>query len=145
MTAEPVTIVVLVLTGLVTFVAQRRPELKERLLFNPHAILRHKEYGRMLTAGLIHADWIHFAFNAVSFYSFAQHVEWLYGAKTLAAVYVSAILGGSLLSLIIHRHHEYQALGASGGVCGVIFASIFLLPGGSIVMYPLPVPVPGST
>jgi Rhomboid family len=96
----------------------------------------------MLTSGLIHADWTHFLFNAFSFYNFGRTIEFIYGAKVLLLVYLSSILGGSLLSLIIHRHEEYKALGASGGVCGVIFASIFLLPGGSILMYPLPVGIP---
>jgi hypothetical protein len=82
------------------------------------------------------------AFNAFSFYSFARSIEMLYGAKTLLLVYGSSILGGSLLSLFIHRHHEYRALGASGGVCGIIFASIFLLPESSITVFPLPIGVP---
>ena len=66
----------------------------------------------------------------------------IYGPRTLLLIYFSSILGGSLLSLFIHRHHDYRALGASGGVCGVIFASIFLLPGSSITMFPLPIGIP---
>lgn len=111
-------------------------------MFNPRAILADKEFYRMFTCGLIHADWIHFAFNAFSFYSFARTIEMIYGTKTMLLVYVSSIVGGSLLSLIIHRHHEYRALGASGGVCGIIFASIFLLPGSMISVFPLPIGVP---
>jgi len=111
-------------------------------MFNPRAILVHKEFYRMITSGLIHADWMHFAFNAFSFYSFGQVIEFVYGPRVLLLVYVSSILGGSLLSLVIHRYHEYRALGASGGVCGVIFASIFLLPGGSIMLMLLPIPIP---
>jgi membrane associated rhomboid family serine protease len=96
----------------------------------------------MLSCGLIHADWFHFAFNAISFYSFAGNIEAIYGAKVLLPVYIAAILGGSLLFLIIHLNHEYFALGASGGVCGVIFASIFLLPGSSVTIFPIPVGIP---
>ena len=96
----------------------------------------------MFTSGLIHADWVHFGFNAFSFYSFGRDVEVIYGWRSLLLVYLSSILGGSLLSLIIHRRHDYRSLGASGGVCGVIFASIFLLPGGSIIMFPIPIGIP---
>ncbi len=138
----PVTICVLIITALVTFIAFRRPDWKERLIFNPYEILRQKQYERMLTSGLIHSDWRHFLFNAFSFFSFGNNIELIYGPKVLLLVYVSSILGGSLLSLIIHRHHEYRALGASGGVCGVIFASIFLVPGGSVPLFPLMIPVP---
>ena len=138
----PVTILVLVVTALASFYAFQRPDMMERWIFDPQAILVRKEYYRLVTSGLIHADWMHFAFNAFSFYSFARNIEMLYGAKTLLLVYGSSILGGSLLSLVIHRDHEYRALGASGGVCGVIFASIFLLPGSSINIFPLPIGVP---
>jgi membrane associated rhomboid family serine protease len=140
--ASPVTIVVLVVTALASWIAFQRPDLKERWMFTPQAVLGDKQYDRLLTSGLIHADWIHFAFNAFSFYSFGQSIEIVYGGTTLLLVYVSSILGGSLLSLFIHRRHNYRALGASGGVCGVIFAAIFLLPGSSITMFPLPIGIP---
>jgi membrane associated rhomboid family serine protease len=138
----PATIIVLVVTALASFYAFQRPDIKERWIFNPQAILADKQFYRMITSGLIHADWIHFGFNAFSFYSFGRNIEEVYGAKTLLLIYGSSILGGSLLSLIIHRNHDYRALGASGGVCGVIFASIFLLPGSSITMFPLPIGIP---
>src|SRR5690349_15307416 len=138
----PLTILILIVTGIATFVAFRRPDLRDRWIFNPYAILRHKEYERMLTSGLIHADWWHFGFNAFSLYSFGKNIEIRYGCASLLLIYVSSILGGSLLSLIIHRNHDYRALGASGGVCGVIFASIFLLPGSSVMMFFIPIGIP---
>lgn len=138
----PATIIVLVVTAITSLYAFRRPDIKERWVLNPQAILADKQFDRMITSGLIHADWMHFGFNAFSFYSFGRNIEEVYGAWTLLLIYVSSILGGSLLSLIIHRNHDYRALGASGGVCGIIFASIFLLPGSSITMFPLPMGVP---
>lgn len=138
----PATTSILVLTALVTLAAFQKPKLRERLIFRPYDILHRKQIDRMLTCGLIHGDWAHFLFNAFSFYSFGRNIELMYGAGTLLLIYVSSILGGSLLSLIIHRQEEYRALGASGGVCGVIFASIFLLPGGSITVFPLPIGIP---
>jgi membrane associated rhomboid family serine protease len=138
----PATITVLAVTAIASWCAFQRPDLRERWIFNPHAILARKEYYRIFTSGLIHADWMHFAFNAFSFYNFARGIEMIYGAATMLAIYCSAISGGSLLSLVVHRHHEYRALGASGGVCGIIFASIFLLPGASITMFPIPISLP---
>lgn len=136
----PATFCILIITSLVTIIAFQKPWWKERLMFDPHRILAGKQYERMLTSGLIHADFPHLVWNMFSFYSFGSGIEMIYGPKTLLLVYVSAILGGSVLSLLIHRQHEYRALGASGGVCGVIFASIFLLPGGSVPLFPLMIP-----
>jgi len=139
----PVTNAILIVTALATFFAFRRPDLQQRWIFDPQAILARKEYYRMLTSGFIHLNWWHFAMNAFSFYSFARIIEVLYGPGTLLLIYGASIIGGSVLSLFIHRHHVYQALGASGGVCGLIFASIFLLPGTGVMMFPLPLSVPG--
>jgi membrane associated rhomboid family serine protease len=136
------TVIILIVTALATLAAFQRPDLRERWIFNPQAILADKQFYRMLTSGLIHADWPHFIFNAFSFYCFARVIEEQLGARSLLLIYGAAIVGGSLLSLCIHRHHEYRALGASGGVCGVIFASIFLLPENRVVMFPLPFGMP---
>jgi membrane associated rhomboid family serine protease len=138
----PATTSILALTTLVTVAAFRKPILRERLMFNSYDVLYRKQTERMLTTALIHADWLHFFFNAFSFYSFGRNIELIYGAKPLLLIYLSSILGGSLLSLIVYRKDKYRSLGASGGVCGVIFASIFLLPGGSITMYFIPFGIP---
>ncbi len=111
-------------------------------MLKPREILADKQYDRLLTSGFVHGDGFHLAFNAYSFLAFGQSIEAIYSIKTLLLVYFSSILGGSLLSLFIHRHHDYRALGASGGVCGLIFASIFLLPGGSIHLFFIPIGIP---
>lgn len=140
--SSPATVVVLSVTALTSLLAFRDPTLRERWMLKPREVLAEKQFYRLLTSGLIHADWMHLAFNAYSFYSFAQVVEWLHGWQTLLTVYLSGILGGSLLSVFLHRNEDYRALGASGGVCGVIFASVFLLPGGRIMMFLVPVSIP---
>jgi hypothetical protein len=53
------------------------------------------------------------------------------------------VVGGNLLSLLVHRHHDYRAYGASGGVSGIILASIFLFPGTSVGFFLLPIMIPG--
>jgi len=133
------TIIILLVTAAVSVLAFQRRELGERLVLKPTKILREKQFERLLTSGLIHADWAHLGWNALSFFLFARNIEAVYGAPTLLAIYLAAIFGGSLLSLLIHRNDvAYRALGASGGVCGVIFASIFLLPNSSIHFLLLP-------
>lgn len=142
MMIAPATAAVLLVTAVATLVAFQNNDLFERWMFKPREILASRQFERMLTSGFIHVDWPHFIFNAYSFYSFGETIEIIYGAKVLLLVHFSSILGGSLLSLLIHRHHDYRAVGASGGVCGVIFASIFLLPGGAVtpLMFPIPIP-----
>lgn len=137
-----ITIVVLLVTAGVSVVAFQRADLQERLMFKPVEILRARQFERMFTSGFIHADWGHLGWNSLSFYLFARNIEVIYGPVTLLVVYFAGILGGSILSLIVHRHDaNYRALGASGGVCGVIFAYIFLLPHSSIyVLFAIGIP-----
>ncbi len=111
-------------------------------IFSPIHILRDKQYHRLVSSGFLHANWIHLIFNMLSLYSFGANIERGAGLGAFLLIYLGSIVGGNLLSLYLHRHHDYRALGASGGVCGVIFASIFLFPGGSMVIFPLPIPIP---
>lgn len=121
------------------------PSLMRAYLLDTQAILRQGEHVRMVSSGFLHSDWNHLLFNMFSFYFFAPSLEQIpgNGVALLLAVYMGSILGGNLLALALHRHESYFALGASGGVCGVIFAAIILYPGMSVMFLFLPVPMPG--
>lgn len=137
------TLFIVVITGIITLIAFQKPLWTERLLFRPRDILLRKEYHRVFTSALIHADWMHVIFNLMALHSFGRSLEERHGPWVLTFIYVVSILGGSMLSLWLHRNEEYSALGASGGVCGVMFATIFLVPGTSVMLFLIPIPVPG--
>lgn len=136
------TILVMVVTAWFTYRGLQSPRFEDAYLLDTERVLRDKQYRRVLTSGLLHADWPHFLFNMFSLYSFGKYVELVYGAPTFLLIYVTSIVGGGALAVYLHRHHSYRALGASGGVCGVILASIFLLPGGSVRLFLMPIPIP---
>jgi membrane associated rhomboid family serine protease len=138
------TFAVILATSYVTYRGFKTPGLIDRLLFSTGQIRAFKQYYRLLSSALVHTGWTHLLFNMISFYFFARYIEMVFGPVVLAVIYTSSILGGNVLSFYLHKHHEYRAIGASGGVCGVIFASIFLLPGGSVIIFPIPVPIPTS-
>lgn len=136
------TILVILLTVVVSLLAFRDRMLVEKYIFEPERILAWKEYYRLFTSGFLHADFAHLGLNMVSLYLFGLSVERMLGPGQFLLVYFGAVIGGSLLSLYVHRHHEYRAYGASGGVCGVIFSYMLLFPGARISAFPLPVFVP---
>lgn len=137
------TLVTIVVTVVFSWAAFARPELEERFIFDPERILAWKQYYRLVSSGFLHADWRHLTWNMISLYFFGPILEVVLGAEQFLGIYLGSIIGGNLLSLYVHRHHEYRAYGASGGVCGVIFAHILLWPTGSIGLFMLPVAVPG--
>ncbi len=139
---EPLfTYVIIGLTIVSSATGFRDPVWRDRFIFAPERILARQEGYRLVTSAFLHADWQHLALNLLSFYSFGTSLESFYGPGLLLLLYLASIIGGSLLSLFLHRHHEYRAYGASGGVSGIIFAHIFLLPGGvGFPFFPLIVP-----
>ena len=140
--AEAVVVLILVVTAGVSIAAFYQPQIQERLIFCPERILAHKEYYRLVSSALLHADWWHLLINSYVFWAFGLPIATNYGPHQLALIYLGSILGGSLLALLIHRHHDYRALGASGGTCGVIFACLFLFPGTGVAHLFL-IPLPG--
>lgn len=140
----PACISICIVTAIVTQLAFSKPEILQRLLFKPREILVDGQWDRIVSSSLIHADWMHAGFNLFALYSFGSSIEYLYGWKTLVVIYVFAVMGGSLLSLFLHRHHQYAALGASGGVSGIIFATIFLAPGTGVSILFIPFFIPGN-
>ncbi len=143
MPEAPCTIALIIVTVLFSFQGFRSPPFADRFLFSIPEILAGKEWHRLVTSAFLHADWMHLGMNMVTLFLFGQHIETHFGIINLLAIYFVSVIGGSLLSLWMHRHHEYRAWGASGGVCGVVFSFIVLFPGASLMMFPLPFWIPG--
>lgn len=111
--------------------------------FEVDKILVNKDYKRLITSGFLHVSWSHLILNMLSLYFFSGSVEASLGGLNFLIIYFASLIGGDLLSLFIHRHHgDYSAAGASGAVCGIIFASIALFPGMGIGFFGLPISIP---
>ena len=135
-------LLVIAVTCLVSFLGFRSKAFEEKYIFWPEAILAWKQRYRLITSGFLHLNEYHLAMNMFSLYFFGPLLERIFGPVQFLAIYFGSLLGGSLLSLYVHRFHDYRALGASGAVSGVILAYTFLFPGGSINMYGLPLHIP---
>jgi len=143
---EPVaycTWAVIIVTCVFSIAGFQNPQLVQKHIFWPEAILAWQQYYRLFTSSLLHANGWHLGMNMFSLYFFGPRIEMTYGGAQFLAIYVGAVVGGSLLSLLVHRHHDYRAYGASGGVSGILLASVFLFPGIRIGFFPLPFFVPG--
>lgn len=126
---SPVTYLILLVNVIVSFKGFQDSAFLERYLFKPFPILRKKEYSRLVTSGFLHADWMHLIFNMYSFHSFGGSLEQAMGSVPFAILYFLSLIGGNLLSLLLHhKEANYSALGASGAVSGVIFAAIVAFP-----------------
>jgi len=137
-----VTLLLIAVTCAVSYAGFLKPAVVRKYIFNPESILADKEFYRVVSSAFLHADGRHLFFNMLTLFLFGSRLELVFGPAELLAIYFGAVVGGSLLSLYVHRHHQYLAYGASGGTCGVLFAYILLFPGANIYLY-VPIPIPG--
>lgn len=137
------TLVLLIANGLITYKGLNDIIFIDKYVFNVDQILVNKDYKRLITSGFLHADWMHFAFNMITLYLFSQSLEAYVGIPVFLILYFGSLIGGNLFALYIHRNHpDYTAIGASGAVSGLVFASIGLFPGMEIGFILLPIYFP---
>lgn len=146
-----ITIIIIIITAVISFMAFNNHELMEKLIFYPPDIANQKQWYRFFTNGLIHADFMHLAFNMISLYFFGDLVEKLFvsifntsGALLYIIMYVSALAICLIPTYMSNKeNYYYRSLGASGAVSAVIFAGILLLPQAPLNFLFLPIDIPG--
>ncbi len=138
-----ITLLLFALTFVTSYRGFKDQSFYYKYTFEVDKILIYKDYKRLVTSGFLHINWMHLIFNMVSLYLFSFNVEAYLGGFKFLIVYFSGLIGGNLLSLFIHRYHsDYSAVGASSGVCAIIFASIALFPSMHIGLFFLPISFP---
>ena len=142
----PITLFLIAVTSLVSWLAFSNRKLADRLILWPPAVDRHRQYDRLVTYGFIHADFAHLLFNMVTLFFFGRLIEqimlrvtgnwWTYPLFYVAALVVS-ILPSYLKN---QKNPNYLSLGASGAVSAVLFAFILLKPWNLILVMFIPAP-----
>jgi membrane associated rhomboid family serine protease len=143
-----VTYIIIGVTVLISFLGYRNEGIVRQLIMNPYQISRKQQYYRFVTSGFVHADQMHLFFNMFSLYFFGITIEQIFGVVFGSAgslyfitLYILGIIVSDIPSFLKHRNNPgYNALGASGGVAAVIFASIIFQPLANIYIYFVPVP-----
>jgi membrane associated rhomboid family serine protease len=123
-------LLILLATFLASYQGFKNPDYYDRYLFRVSDIRYGRQYYRLLTSGFLHTGWWHLLLNALTFYYFSSSVEYVVGFGNFLLIYVVSLVGGNLFSLFLHRNEsDYSAVGASGAISGLVFASIMLYPG----------------
>ncbi len=139
------TLIIIAITCLVSFSAFNNRPLMDKLILWPPAVVGNGQYHRLITYGLVHADFQHLLFNMITLFFFGRVIEQFYGAfvggLSFVFFYVSALLVSILPTYLKHKNdRNYRSLGASGAVSAVLFAFILLKPWAVIYLYVIPVP-----
>ena len=145
-----VTLVIIIITVGVSYIAMKNRDVFVKLLYSPYQAFHRKEYYRLVTHALLHADWTHLFVNMWVLYIFGKLVESSFdyyneasGKFLFILLYVGGIIFATLPALRKHRDdHMYSSVGASGAVAAILFASIAIRPTMSIYLMFIPIPIP---
>ncbi len=137
-------------TVLISYLAFQNPDLASKLQFNAAHVVHRKEYYRLVSHAFIHANWTHLLINMMVLYFFGRNVEAYLGhyfgtrgTFYYLLLYFGGILASNIWSLIKNQNnYYYNAVGASGAVSAVLFATIFFDPWGLLYLFAI-IPVPG--
>lgn len=84
--------------------------------------LENGEPWRLITYGLLHTDFLHILLNMVWMTYTGWNIERALGRRNLAAIFFFSVVAGGLLSMFFTP--GVPSLGASGGVYGLVSASV---------------------
>jgi membrane associated rhomboid family serine protease len=136
---SPITLFLTLITVIFSYQGLQNKTFFDKYAFNIEGVLRYKEYYRLISSGFLHGSWWHLLFNLYALFSFGETLEAVIGGTNFLFIYFVSLIGGNVFSLYIHRFDsQYSAIGASGAVCGIIFASIVIFPDMEIGMFLLP-------
>lgn len=146
-----ITLIIVVITVLVSIGAFNNQKIMDDLIFHPPAVSQRNQWYRFFSAGLVHADVTHLAFNMISLYLFGRFVEQAFlglfaekGKLLFLAMYILALPISLLPTYFKNRHnYHYYGLGASGAVSAVVFAGLLLAPTIRVGFFLLPPIIPG--
>jgi membrane associated rhomboid family serine protease len=139
------TLAIIGITCIISFIAFGNRRLLERLILWPPAVSRQHQYDRLVTYGLVHASGGHLFVNMFTLFFFGSFMEQVYriflGTFGFVAFYVGGLVVSILPTYLANRDNpNYRSLGASGAVSAALFAFILVKPWATIYVYVLPVP-----
>jgi membrane associated rhomboid family serine protease len=145
-----ITLIIILVNVVVSFIAFQNQEAFSRLCFWPEKVWHEKQWYRLLSGAFLHANMPHLLFNMITLYFFGPIVEYSFmeifgsaGHSVYVGFYILAVLIANVPDLLEHKDDSsYRAVGASGAVSAVIFASILFNPLSSIYIFFIPIGIP---
>jgi membrane associated rhomboid family serine protease len=143
-------LIIIILTCAISIPALYNNEVFYRLKFNPFLALHSKQWYRFFTYGFVHAGRMHLFVNMFVLYSFGNIVIDKYleefglkGYYYFILLYIGAIMLSALPSFGKNKNNPgYNAVGASGAVSAVVFASILFSPLNGMGLLFIPIAIP---
>ena len=145
-----ITNIILIVTVITSIIGFGNGDLYQKWIYNPYSVYYRKEWYRIFTHALLHADWIHLFFNMYVLYIFGTPIEQAFayffgnsGNILFMVLYVGAVFVAAIPAMLRHKgNYLYNSVGASGAVSALVFAGIIFYPtaGYGIILIPISIP-----
>lgn len=131
------TITIIAFTLFISYRGMNNPILFEQFTFNIQKIRQRKEYYRFLTSAFLHEQWTPLIINMIVLFSLGTGIEVSLGKFPFILIFLSGIIGGNVLTLLLHQNRSFfNTCGAGGAVNALVFASITIMPNITFFMVP---------
>ncbi|MEO6405465.1 MAG: rhomboid family intramembrane serine protease [Ferruginibacter sp.] len=138
----PVTIILIAANVISSLIGFYNTTYMDKAIMWPYVVKRKNQYHRFVSSGFLHADFMHLFFNMFTLFFFGASVERHFMAHGLGGnaayllLYFTALIVSDIPTYIKHKdNYNYKALGASGAVSAIVFASIVFDPWSSLYLY----------
>ena len=139
----PIVLVIIVANILFSVKGFKDSFFFNRFKFNTSAVSRGQSY-RIVSSAFLHVDVSHLGFNMFALYLFGGQALAGLGVLNFLILYFSCLVSGNLFALYFHRNNPYyNAVGASGAIMGILYATILMYPEMKLALFIFPVPLPG--
>ena len=138
------TLVIIAVTALISWQALENRDMFFKLLHSPYQEVHRKEWYRILTSTFVHVDYMHLIINMFVLWQFGTQVEdyfvqifgEVFGRVNYLLLYLLSAAFGDVSSLVKHKdNHLYSAVGASGGVSGIMLAFVIFNPWSILLLF----------
>jgi membrane associated rhomboid family serine protease len=143
-----ITIFIILLNLIVSYRAYQVFEVggmdRDAFLLRPFQLSKGKNIKGAILSQFSHVEFSHFLFNMLTLYFFGPVIERTIGILSFLIIYILSGIAAIVLTYIQRKDDPmYSALGASGCISGILFASIVIYPQMSLYMFFIPIPIPG--
>src|ERR671912_1497152 len=101
---------------------------------------------QLVSYAFLHGSFGHLFFNMLAVLMFGAQLEYDWGARRFVTYWLWCIVGAGVCQLLVQTFYAPgNAIGASGGVYGLILAFAIKYPHQRVVMFPLPIQMRART
>lgn len=106
---------------------------------------------QLVTAGFMHGDFMHLAFNMLALWMFGSALEEVWGYRRFMTFFLICLVGSNLCQLLVASGIAAAdgplivTVGASGGIYGVLLGFAMIYPDRRMIVFPIPAEIRART